>query len=88
MIVFIIIILDVTIKIPSVRRTTETNNLDKIEDLILETYKNGLFIEIETQLNYHFQDKAYLIAAYTHPSRSDNAVTINYKRYIDDHHMS
>lgn len=70
--VFIIITLDVTIKLPSVRRTTE--------DLILETYKERLFMEIETQLNYHFQDKAYLIAAYTHPSRSDNTVTTNYER--------
>jgi hypothetical protein len=68
------------VKIPSVFRINKTNSINESIASVERIYNEGSFMEIETKINYNFKDKAYLIAAFTHPSRSDNAVTINYRR--------
>ncbi len=75
-----IINLDGIVKIPPVLRINHANDINDIENLIQKNYNDRLFIEIETKIKYDFRDKAYLIAAFTHPSCSHIAITITYKR--------
>lgn len=39
------------------------------------------FSNIEEKINYKFNNKAYLIAAFTHPSNYANRITDCYERY-------
>jgi len=75
-----IINLDGIVKIPPVLRINHANDINDIENLVQKNYNDRSFIEIETKIKYDFRDKAYLIAAFTHPSCSDIAITITYKR--------
>jgi hypothetical protein len=68
------------VKIPSVIPINKTGSNNESIVSVERIYNEGSFMEIETKINYIFKDKAYLIAAFTHPSCSDNAVTINYRR--------
>jgi len=72
--------LDCIVKKPSILRIDEGNDINEIANLIWKIYNERSFIEIETKIKYEFKDKAYLIAAFTHPSRSNTTGTIDYKR--------
>ena len=39
------------------------------------------FSEIENKLRYEFRNKAYLVSAFTHPSKSIQSNGISYERY-------
>ncbi len=68
------------VKIPSVFRINITGSNNESIASVEKIYNERSFMEIETMIKYNFKDKAYLIAAFTHPSYFDNAVTINYER--------
>ncbi len=75
-----IINLDGIVKIPPVLRINHANDISDIGNLVQKNYNDHSFIEIETKIKYDFRDKAYLIAAFTHSSCFDAAITITYKR--------
>ncbi len=73
-----IIKIDEIMKPPSVLcpDLSDTMNEVKVEEL----FSNRAFAEIEKKIKYNFKNKAYLIAAFTHGSRSKTTGTIKNKR--------
>ncbi|CAF1083057.1 unnamed protein product, partial [Didymodactylos carnosus] len=53
---------------------------EAIEQLIISFYEKNNFQNVEKILNYRFKNKAYLIAAFTHPSNFANRLTLCYER--------
>ena len=70
--------LDQLIEIPPVTERNVSNDL--IELAITKLFNDYQFDQIESKLNYEFRQKAYLIAAFTHPSAYANRSTICYDR--------
>jgi hypothetical protein len=68
------------IELPSVLPIKESSCTNEIKNAICEDYHKRSFVDIETKINYAFADKAYLMAAFTHPSCSGSVNTINYRR--------
>lgn len=60
----------------------------EIDQIVNNFYKEQAFSEIEETINYKFNNKAYLIAAFTHPSSFANRLTNCYERYFDLSKMS
>ncbi|CAF2549991.1 unnamed protein product [Rotaria sp. Silwood2] len=52
----------------------------QLDNEIRRIFHDEEFEEIEHKLNYVFQNKAYLVSAYTHPSKSNNCLLISYER--------
>ncbi|CAF3595254.1 unnamed protein product [Rotaria sordida] len=52
----------------------------QLDNEIRRIFHDEEFEEIEYKLNYVFQNKAYLISAYTHPSKSQNSILNSYER--------
>jgi endoribonuclease Dicer len=52
----------------------------EIDRIVNNFYKEQAFAEIEKTINYQFNNKAYLIAAFTHPSSFANRLTNCYER--------
>ena len=61
--------------IPSVVKSLKSDNE------IRRIYHEERFQDIEIKLNYVFQNKAYLISAFTHPSVSKYSVVDSYEKY-------
>jgi hypothetical protein len=53
---------------------------DQIDRIIERFYNEQSFFDIEKLINYNFKNKAYLIAAFTHPSSFANRLTNCYER--------
>ncbi|CAF1126055.1 unnamed protein product [Adineta steineri] len=69
------------IKLPSIfRASTVTMTNDQMDRIINQFFTDRAFADIETKINYTFQNKAYLIAAFTHPSNFANRATDCYER--------
>ncbi|CAF1330162.1 unnamed protein product [Adineta steineri] len=69
------------IKLPSIfRASTVTMTNDQMDRIINQFFTDRAFSDIETKINYTFQNKAYLIAAFTHPSNFANRATDCYER--------
>jgi endoribonuclease Dicer len=56
---------------------------NEIDPIINNFYKEQAFMDIEKTINYTFNSKAYLIAAFTHPSSFANRLTNCYERYLN-----
>jgi hypothetical protein len=68
-------------KLPSILRASTSNNTDdQINPIINSFFVDRALAEIETKIEYVFQNKAYLIAAFTHPSNFSNHMTDCYER--------
>ncbi|CAF4933691.1 unnamed protein product, partial [Rotaria sp. Silwood1] len=68
-------------KSPSILRSNiGSTNEDEISEIMNKFFHDKAFDEIETMINYTFQSKAYLIAAFTHPSSFANRLTDCYER--------
>ncbi|CAF4379862.1 unnamed protein product [Rotaria sp. Silwood2] len=68
-------------KLPSILRSNiEPTSEQQISEIINKFFHDKAFNEIETMINYTFQSKAYLIAAFTHPSNFANRLTDCYER--------
>jgi hypothetical protein len=68
-------------KTPSIIRASTADNIDNsINQIIYKFYTDQAFDQIETKINYVFHNKAYLIAAFTHPSNFSNRITDCYER--------
>ncbi|CAF1375740.1 unnamed protein product [Rotaria sordida] len=65
-------------EIPSILCSYSTN--DEINQIVDKFYKEQEFFYIENIINYKFNNKAYLIAAFTHPSSFSNRLTNCYER--------
>ena len=55
---------------------------ERLDAEIKRIFHDEGFREIETKLNYIFQNKAYLISAFTHPSKSQTCIINSYERYL------
>jgi len=53
----------------------------QLDNEIQRIFHNEGFYEIEIKLNYFFQNKAYLISAFTHSSKSKHCIINSYERY-------
>jgi dsRNA-specific ribonuclease len=53
----------------------------ELDNEIRKIFHDERFREIEIKLDYIFRNKAYLISAFTHPSKSKNCITYSYERY-------
>jgi hypothetical protein len=53
----------------------------QLDNEIKRIFHNEGFHEIEIKLNYVFQNKAYLISAFTHSSKSKHCIINSYERY-------
>jgi hypothetical protein len=68
-------------KLPSIlRASSSTHTNDQINQIINTFFVDRAFGEIEATIKYEFQNKAYLIAAFTHPSNFANRMTDCYER--------
>ncbi|CAF2107810.1 unnamed protein product [Rotaria magnacalcarata] len=65
-------------EVPSILCSYSTN--DEIRPIVGKFYKEQAFDDIEKIINYNFKNKAYLIAAFTHPSSFANRLTNCYER--------
>ncbi|CAF3207657.1 unnamed protein product [Rotaria sp. Silwood2] len=65
-------------EIPSI--LCSCNKIDEINQIIDKFYRDQEFYDIENVINYKFNNKAYLIAAFTHPSSFANRLTNCYER--------
>jgi hypothetical protein len=52
----------------------------EIDQIVDKFYHEQAFPDIEKKINYAFRNKAYLIAAFTHPSSFANRLTNCYER--------
>jgi hypothetical protein len=52
-----------------------------LDDEIRRIFHDEGFEEIEYKLDYVFKNKAYLISAFTHSSKSINSIMNSYERY-------
>ena len=66
-------------KPPSIVRVSTADNT--LNQIISKFYTDQTFDQIEMKINYVFRNKAYLIAAFTHPSNFSNRITDCYERY-------
>ncbi|CAF1273759.1 unnamed protein product [Rotaria sordida] len=73
-------------KPPSILRADLSDTIDNVNSKIQEFFSNFAFDDIEKKINYVFKNKAYLIAAFTHPSYYNNRLTQCYERleYLGD----
>ena len=70
---------------PSVLDSGLSETMDVVKDQINKLFSDFAFTDIEKGIGYTFKNKAYLIAAFTHPSYSNNnRVTQCYDRYFID----
>jgi len=69
-------------KTPSVLYPGLSDAMDEVNIKIQELCSARGFAEIEKQINYNFNNKAYLLAAFTHPSYYNNRLTQCYERYF------
>jgi hypothetical protein len=53
----------------------------QLDNEIKRIFHNEGFHEIEIKLNYFFHNKAYLISAFTHSSKSKHCIISSYERY-------
>jgi hypothetical protein len=53
---------------------------EEINRIVQKFYEEQKFAHIEDTINYKFNNKAYLIAAFTHPSSFANRLTNCYER--------
>ncbi|CAF3242033.1 unnamed protein product [Rotaria sp. Silwood2] len=68
-------------ELPSVLRSNmAANNEIQNNEIINKFFLDRAFNEVETKIQYVFQTKAYLIAAFTHSSSFANLVTDSYER--------
>ncbi|CAF3752172.1 unnamed protein product [Rotaria sp. Silwood1] len=68
-------------ELPSVIRSNATSdNQLQNHEIINKFFFDQAFNEIETKIQYVFQNKAYLIAAFTHPSNFSNPIIDSYER--------
>ncbi|CAF4727683.1 unnamed protein product [Rotaria sp. Silwood2] len=68
-------------ELPSVLRSNiAANNEVQNNEIINKFFLDRAFNEVETKIQYVFQTKAYLIAAFTHSSSFANLVTDSYER--------
>ena len=67
-------------KAPSILPPHLSNIMNNVDFKTYEVFLNQGFGGIEKKIDYSFKNKAYLIAAFTHPSCSNPANTTNYKR--------
>ncbi|CAF4312506.1 unnamed protein product [Rotaria sp. Silwood2] len=74
------------IKPPSILHPNLSDTTDDVISKIQEFFNNFTFDDIEKKINYVFKNKAYLIAAFTHPSYYNNPFTQCYERleYLGD----
>ncbi|CAF4757518.1 unnamed protein product [Rotaria sp. Silwood2] len=71
---------DNIMELPSILRSSTSMNTDvQINQIINKFYLDRVFTEIEEKIQYVFQNKAYLIAAFTHPSNFANRITDCYE---------
>jgi hypothetical protein len=63
-------------KIPPVLQINEADDFNRIENSIKKIYNEHSLVEIEKKINYDFNDKAYLVVAFTHSSYSETSITI------------
>jgi hypothetical protein len=63
-----------------VHASTVDNTDNSINQIIDKFYTDQGFDQIETKIKYVFHNKAYLIAAFTHPSNFSNRITDCYER--------
>ncbi|CAF4706703.1 unnamed protein product [Rotaria sp. Silwood2] len=71
---------DNIMELPSILRSSTSMNTDvQINQIINKFYLDRVFTEIEEKIQYVFQNKAYLIAAFTHPSNFANRITDRYE---------
>ena len=69
------------VELPSVvHLSSPTATDDQTNQIINNFFRDRAFDEIETRINYDFRNKAYLIAAFTHPSNFANRITDCYER--------
>ncbi|CAF2152130.1 unnamed protein product [Rotaria magnacalcarata] len=72
---------DHVVEPPSILRSNiATNNNIQINEIMKKFFADRVFAEIETKIQYVFKNKAYLIAAFTHPSNYANRITDCYER--------
>ncbi|CAF3393836.1 unnamed protein product [Rotaria socialis] len=72
---------DSLVEPPSILRSNiATNNNIQINEIMKTFFVDRVFAEIETKIQYVFKNKAYLIAAFTHPSNYANRITDCYER--------
>jgi hypothetical protein len=55
---------------------------EEINRIVQKFYEEQEFARIEDIIKYEFNSKAYLIAAFTHPSSFANRLTNCYERYL------
>ncbi|CAF4697295.1 unnamed protein product [Rotaria sp. Silwood1] len=74
------------IKPPSILRADLSDTMNDVISKIEEFFNNFTFADIENKIHYVFKNKAYLIAAFTHPSYYNNRLTQCYERleYLGD----
>jgi hypothetical protein len=77
-----IIEIDQVMKTPTVLCPGLSDTMDDIASRIQNFYTEHAFAEIEKEINYVFQNKAYLITAFSHPSYINNRLTQPYERYL------
>ncbi len=63
---------DQMIKTPSVLYPGLSEIMNEVNDRTEQFFSEQAFIDIEKAIGYTFKNKAYLIAAFTHPSYSNN----------------
>ncbi|CAM4788781.1 unnamed protein product [Rotaria magnacalcarata] len=75
-----------TAPLPSILLAGLSDTIDDVIPKIEKLFNDFAFDEIEKKLNYVFKNKAYLIAAFTHPSYCNNRLTQCYERleYLGD----
>ena len=72
--------LDQIMDVPSI--LCSYHRIDEINNIVDKFYMEYEFSHVEQTINYKFHDKAYLIAAFTHPSSFANRITCCYERYF------
>ncbi|CAF1034570.1 unnamed protein product [Rotaria sp. Silwood1] len=69
------------IELPSILSSSISTNTDVQINQIIDTFfHDRAFSDIEKKINYVFRNRAYLIAAFTHPSNFSNRITDCYER--------
>jgi hypothetical protein len=76
----IIFKIDQVMETPSILTPGLYDATDDVALKIQEYFSDRAFAEIEEKINYVFKNKAYLIAAFTHPSYYNNHLTQCYER--------
>ncbi len=69
-------------KTPSILCRDLSDTMNEVNINIQKLFSDRAFDEIEKEINYNFKNKAYLIAAFTHPSYYNNRFTQCYERYF------